>query len=638
LAADSPSSHISVEDAFALVSECNAGYQLRTQQLEMAHAVHAAFRRKETGIFEAGTGTGKSLAALVPAVLSGKRVVVSTATIALQEQYVYKDLPLLRAAMPFDFKFALMKGRSNYLSLRRYRDFLFEEEIDPRLKDWVQATETGDSSELSFMPPSQTWFEIDSDKDDCLQAKCPSFSDCFYFRAKDEATNADVIVVNHALLLADAASAGNILPEYELLIVDEAQHIPEIAREVFSLSISNRGLKFLLNKASKQLALPVQLSRAVEIAADDVFMQLADEIAAGKGRIREPRVEVKSLESTLLNIKLWMQSQEFESVLDVELAREKVRLKAKALISTVSVYLACLDVLQNPSEDWVVWAENSVKNGRIEVIAAPLVVAPFVQEMLFGRKGLESSVWMSATLATGGVDAFDYFKKQIGVEERVLQASYPSPFNYRKQAVMYLPRHLPDPNDPSYIGEAAQEIEKIVRLSFGRAFVLFTSYQAMNAAFEILHDQLPFECRRQGEMPRKQLIDWFMHTSSAVLFGTSSFWEGISIDGEQLSCVVIDRIPFQVPDDPIYEAQCEALQRQPGRSWFNELALPHAIMRLKQGVGRLIRTENDAGVVAILDPRLSRKAYGSRIIECLPPMRIVSQVPQDVSLEQLLRH
>lgn len=630
-------SKLSIDDVFARLAESLEAYEHRLQQLELAQRIHQAFNRKEVGVFEAGTGTGKSLAALVPAALSGKKVVVSSATIALQEQYIHKDIPLLQSILPFEIDAQVMKGRSNYLGLRRWKDFLLEEEVDERLVEWVNSTTTGDLAELDFMPPYDIWNEIDSDSDDCLRNKCPHFNQCFYFDARRRAEKADILIVNHALLLADAASHGNIIPQYDLLIIDEAQHLPDIARNAFSAAVSVRGLRMLAARSMKKVSAPPALVRDLEMEADHFFSRLNVRFPAMKTRLREAIDEAEGLKISLMALKAWLDDQQFEHILDVDMAREKAKLKARALLTTTSSYIDCLELLEKPSKDWVVWTERGDASGsKFEVIAAPLDVSKFLQQLIFDKNGLESSVWMSATLATSGPDPFVYFKREVGAPSDVIQARVSSPFDYKRQALLYLPNHLPEPNHEDYIWETSREIEKLLRLSNGRAFVLFTSYSALNRTFDLLKCVLPFECKKQGDLPRKRLIDWFRGTPSAVLFGTASFWEGVSIDGEQLSCVIIDRIPFQVPDDPIYEARCESLKNDGEGDWFRDLALPHAMMRLKQGVGRLIRTRTDRGIVSILDPRISRKQYGRQIIECLPPMRLIRSIDGMISLDDSL--
>ncbi|CAN5118558.1 ATP-dependent DNA helicase [soil metagenome] len=629
---------LSVEDIFSRLADKLPGYEARPQQLELAHLIERAFSTQMTGIFEAGTGTGKSLAALIPALLSGKKVVVSTNTISLQEQYINKDIPALKAMLPFKFEAALMKGRGNYLGLRRWEEHLIDQEMDDRLVDWVHTTAFGDISELEFVPHWETWNEINSDSDDCLRNKCPNFNDCFYFEAKKRAEDADLLVVNHALLLADAASYGNILPPYDLLIVDEAHHLPEVATDAFGLGISNRGMRVLASKATKRVQAPISIVRELEYEADEFFHKLSQDCTAQKTRIRHAVDGASDLALSLENLKIWLEEQEFETLLDVGQARERAKLKARSLISTTTAYIQCLNLLANPNPKWVVWVERGdISATRIQVFAAPLEVAPFIQDFIFDKPHLQSSVWMSATLATVGDDPFGFFKNLCGVEGHVIQNKVSSPFDYARQSLLYLPRNLPEPNHPSFTAQSADEIERILDVSDGRAFVLFTSRYAMTTVANMLGERLAFPSKKQGDMPRKKLIEWFVATPNAVLFGTSSFWEGVSIDGDKLSCVIIDRIPFQVPDDPVHEARCDVLKSNPQSSWFNDLSLPHATMRLKQGVGRLIRTHKDTGIVAILDPRLTSKRYGRQILECLPPMTIIRSLQGMTTFEEKLR-
>lgn len=634
MAAKSPSN---LDDVFERLSQAISGYEQRGQQRELAQLIERAFDTGRPGIFEAGTGTGKSLAALIPAALAGKKVVVSTATIALQEQYLYKDIPTLKSALPFELKAALLKGRGNYVGLRRYGEHKLDQEIDSRIIDWIEASEFGDASELDFNPNVDTWLEINSDSDDCLRNRCPHFAECFYFKARKTAEEADILVVNHSLLLADALSDGNVLPPYDLLIVDEAHQMPEIATKAFSVSISLRGLQRLANRSLKRVNAPAHLVHNMDELGIVFFNNLYLSVPLGKARLKKAMPQAQELLCAIAALRDWLSAQQFDEVLDVENARDRMKAKAKALVASATRFMRCLELLSSGGHDWVVWTEKTeAYGGRVEIMAAPLKVDQLLSDHLFNKTGLKSSVWMSATLATGGDDPFHFFKQQIGAPPAVIQAKVDSPFDYPRQALMYLPSGLPEPNDPRFIPYAADEIERVLALSNGRAFVLFTSYAAMNSAFEVLEHKLPYACKRQGQMPRQRLIDWFKETDNAVLFGTSSFWEGVSIDGDQLSCVIIDRIPFQAPDDPVYEARCEALKSDGDGSWFMELALPHAIMRLKQGVGRLIRTKTDRGIVALLDARITKKMYGRTILSCLPPMTVIKTLGTAQSVEAIL--
>lgn len=619
--------NFTLSQAFDELKQKLPAYEHRQEQIDLARLIERAIQSRKTGVFEAGTGIGKSLAALIPAALSGKRVVVSTATIALQDQYISKEIPLLRQLLPKQIQVALLKGRGNYVGLRRWQDHLKEQVADDDLTDWVETTETGDISELEFVPPYDVWSEINSDSDDCLRNKCPQFSNCFFFNSRRLAEKADIIVVNHALLLADAASKGAVLPEYEVLIVDEAHHLNSIATDAFSVSLTSRGIRRLATRALKRVNAPVPMVEDVEQSAHELFQYLNSELRYSRMRIHRAVPEAKDLDEALHVLRKWLSDQTFESVLDVDQAQEKAKLKAKAIISNIDTYLHCISLLLDPQPDWVTWVERQDSSAsRMSITSAPLDVSEYISDLLLNKDGLESANFMSATLATTGDDPFRFFKTESGITGRVVQEKFLSPFDYKNQSILYLPKMMPEPNSPDFLGMAASEIEKIIEISEGRAFVLFTSKYALNTTFEAVSPRLPYQARRQGDLSRQKLIEWFKSTPNAVLFGTSSFWEGVSVDGEQLSCVIIDRIPFQVPDDPVHEARCDQLKQNRERSWFNDLALPHAITRLKQGVGRLIRTQFDYGVVAILDPRLSKKPYGRKIIECLPPMQLTNNL------------
>lgn len=604
----------------------------------MAQAIERVLKKKKTGIFEAGTGTGKSMAALIPAALSRKRVVVSTATIALQEQYIQKDIPLLQELLPFSLKASLIKGRGNYIGLRRLSDYKAQYEVDPRIWQWLEHSSSGDRAEMDFSLPAEQWAEIRSDTDDCLRNRCPNFSQCYYFKARKEAENSDILVVNHALLLIDAAAGGSVLPSYDILIVDEAHQLPEIATRSFSLNFGARGVKLLASKALRQVQAPPHLVHTLEEDAQEWFHRMRAVENRGKAvRLSRCPDNTLPLIRSLQQLKEWLEHKEFKDILDLDNQQEKLKLKATALAKIAGNYATCLELFYGQDSNWVYWLDkqdNRLENS--ELVASPLQISNFLEKHIFDKEGLESSLWMSATLATGSDDPFAYFKKQIGAPSGIVQLQVSSPFDYGKQSALYLPKSLPDPNDPQYLLACAEEIRHILDFSRGRAFVLFTSYYAMNTVFQKIVNEIPYPCQKQGDMSRQRLIEWFKQCPDPVLFGTSSFWEGISIDGSRLSCVIIDRIPFQAPEDPIYEAKCEILKNDGSSSWFAELALPYAVMRLKQGTGRLIRTKQDTGIICILDPRLQRKPYGREIISCLPPMPIIDSLPDYAKLPDLL--
>ncbi|MBS1996046.1 MAG: ATP-dependent DNA helicase, partial [Cyanobacteria bacterium SZAS LIN-2] len=396
---------LTVDKVFSLLADKLSGYEIRDPQTDLAHAIERCFNSGKTGIFEAGTGVGKSFAALIPAFLSGKKVVVSTATIALQEQYMNKDIPVLKEILPFDINVALLKGRGNYLGMRRFKDFHLQQEVDEEFVAWVNDTSYGDISELEYVPPFNIWYEVNSDSDDCLRNRCPNFNECFYFEARRRAEKADLLVVNHNLLLADAASMGSILPQYQLLIIDEAHHLPDIATDAFSMAVSNRGIRMLLGRAAKQCNPPPHLLGDVENAAGRLFMRLNMSARQSKMRLREPVEGSVELTITLKALQQWLEEETFEQILDIDLAREKVQLKAKALASTISGYVRCLELMTMPSPEWVLCLERTERSEvKIEVVAAPLDSSHYISDLVLNKAGLESSVWMSATLATAGDD------------------------------------------------------------------------------------------------------------------------------------------------------------------------------------------------------------------------------------------
>ncbi len=628
---------LSLDEAFAKIARALAGYEVRAAQLEMARAIHRGFAEKMPVVVEAGTGTGKSFAALVPAVLTGKRVVISTATIALQEQYLYKDIPLLQEALGIPFTAQLVKGRSHYLSKRRWDEYLLAQAAPEAFRTWADTSIEGDWSELKAQPAHELWDEVRSDGDDCLRERCPHFDSCFYFQSRRNLAQTQILVTNHALLLMDWATSRQLLPPYDFLVVDEAHQFAEYATRTLTLEFSNFGLRRTLKRIRKQFA-QVEIARLeVEQIANQVFGRVLENpsdrsLDSDRLDLAHMHQKITLLQKKLLSLNLKDKEQDKEKT-EKTLEGAVSLMRRDRLADILAGYLGHLHLLMNPSPEWVSWQQTETQRSgtKAAFLSAPLDLAAQLKSWFFSEDS-PTSVWTSATLTTGGSDPFNYFRAQVGLEtQKALELKFSSPFNFKEQALLYLPRHLPDPNQASFNEQVAVEVEKLVNLSQGRAFVLFTSMGAMLQCYEALEEKLPWPSKHQKQMPKRQLLEWFRSTPNPVLFATNSFWEGVSVDGPQLSLVIIDRIPFQSPGDPVYDARCEQLKKGGDTwAWFTALALPYASLRLKQGFGRLIRSRQDRGVVAILDPRMTRKGYGKTLSQSLPELKIVHGLDPEV--------
>jgi ATP-dependent DNA helicase DinG len=611
-------------------------YEHRRSQLEMAELVTRAFERHQHVLVEGGTGTGKTLAYLLPAIASGRRVVVSTATKSLQEQLYQKDIPFLQKHFARELKVAVMKGRANFLCRFKLQQLEGQptlkgmDELDyfRRLRDWERLTETGDRAELTFLPDdSELWSRLDARRETCTGQKCPDFHRCFITLMHQRAREAHLIIVNHHLFFADLAlkqdDFGSILPEYSAVIFDEAHEIEDVASEYFGRQVSNYRFEELARDAEQTLrrlriASPPLLRRTTRLR--ERSRAFFETIPAREGRFpfgrgsRETFLEqsreahdglvaaLRSLETEIAAL-----AKKPEELLNI--ARRSFELRGELQF-----------LLESDERNYVYWFER--RNKGVFLAATPIDVSGILRQHLFNQ--FDTIVLTSATLSVGG--GFDYVKQRLGVDparERVL----PHEFDYSSQVLLYVPRTMPDIRDAAFPTQAAEEIVRLLEISAGRAFCLFTSYTQMNDLHERVSGRLAYPLLLQGTAPRSALLERFRATPGAVLFATASFWQGVDVPGEQLSCVVVDRLPFAVPSDPVVAARMRTLEEE-GRNAFGEYQVPQAVLALKQGFGRLIRAKTDRGVLAILDTRLVRMHYGKIFLESLPKYGMTRDLAQ----------
>jgi ATP-dependent DNA helicase DinG len=610
------------------------GYEHRPAQLEMAERVQDAFTGHHHAILEAGTGTGKTLAYLLPAICSGRRVVISTATKSLQEQLFQKDVPFLQKHFAPELKVAVMKGRANFLCRAKLHAMADQpmlkgmHELDAfrQIRDWSKLTESGDRAELTFLhDDSELWGRLDARRDACTGQKCPDFQQCFVTAMHQRAKDADLIIVNHHLFFADLAlkqdDFGSILPEYSAVVFDEAHEMEDVASDYFGRQLSNYRFEELARDADQsmrvlRLGSPSLLRRTQRIRErsqeffaafpprDGRFPFTHNERDAFLQQHREAydalATSLKGLETEFAAL-----TQKPEELLRV--ARRSFELRQELTF-----------LFESNEKNYVYWYER--RNKGVFVTATPIDVSRILREQLFEK--FDSVVMTSATLTVGG--RFEYIRHRLGVDH-VKERALPAEFDYGQQALLYLPRTMPDIRNAGYPAAAADEIVRLLELSQGRAFCLFTSYAQMNDLFERVRSRVSFPLLLQGTAPRSALLERFKNTPGAVLFATSSFWQGVDVPGEQLSCVIVDRLPFAVPSDPIVAARVRSLEED-GRNAFSEFQVPQAVLALKQGFGRLIRAKTDRGVLALLDNRIRRMPYGKIFIESLPKYTITEEL------------
>jgi ATP-dependent DNA helicase DinG len=613
-------------------------YRRRSQQIEMAARVAEAIRENAVLVCEAGTGTGKTFAYLVPALLSGGKVIISTGTKTLQDQLYRRDLPAVREALKVPVTTALLKGRANYVcqyhlerNLAEARPPSRETVADLRsIARFARITHTGDKSEFAEVPEeAPAWGLATSTRENCLGQSCPKFRDCFVMAARREALAADIVVVNHHLFFADVMlkdeGMAELLPACNAVIFDEAHQLPETATLFFGESLSTGQLVELARDVraealshAKDTPDPPRLTAALDKAARDLRLSLSSESA---------RFSAASIK----------RRPGFSDALDaLDSGLESLRAGLKPLAERGEGLARCADRADQAKAlldrwrddnraDLVRWVE--VFGHSLQLNATPLSVANVFRKQLDGHP--RAWIFTSATLAVSG--DFSHYRGEMGLDQAGT-AFWESPFDYGRQALIYVPRRLPDPNSDEHTRSVVAASLPVIQASGGRAFLLFTTLRAMRLAYELLRDEfqrrsLDFPLLLQGEGSRSALLERFRRLGNAVLLGSASFWEGVDVRGNALSLVVIDKLPFAPPDDPVLAARLESIERE-GRNPFMDYQLPRAVISLKQGAGRLIRDETDRGVLVICDPRLFSKPYGRRILASLPPMKLVRDLDE----------
>jgi ATP-dependent DNA helicase DinG len=584
------------------------GYEARPEQAALAGAVETALATGEHLLAEAGTGTGKSLAYLIPALESGQTVVVATATKALQEQLLSKDVPAAAAALGREVHVAVLKGRQNYLCRKQLQSFGPMLLRDPRdeaaweeLQPWIRETETGDRAELPFEPSDALWAELSVGADRCAGRRCPLLSACFAEAARARAGEADLVIANHALYFADVAAGGGVLPEHDAVIFDEAHRLEETAATWLGGRVSRAGLRRLAADTERACrdadeTVPARALDRVDQAGDRLLRAVCP--AAGRRRLREIPVE----SALVLVDALAALAGELDG------RAEGLDQLARRALGTAAQVEACLEPA---GLERVVWAEPDA------VAWAPVDVSAQLGDRLWD--GGPTAVLVSATLTTGEDAAF--VRRRLGLDH-ARELVVGSPFDFREQALLYVPRTMPDPRSDEFLDRVGDEVLELLALSRGRALVLTSSYRALDALHRHVAGRVPYDVLVQGTAPRERLLERFRAEVDSVLIATSTFWQGVDVPGESLSLLVIDKLPFSAPGDPLHEARCEAVEAS-GGDWFRDYALPTAMLQLRQGFGRLIRSHDDQGVVAILDPRLRTRPYGRAFLAALPRCPVV---------------
>jgi len=610
------------------------GFEFRPAQLQMALMVAECLQKELPAVIEGGTGTGKTFGYLLPVILGGKKTVISTGTKNLQEQIYLKDLPLLRDATGLEINAMIMKGRRNYLCLNRYHQYFSQtsplapglKETRFRIEKWINKTQFGDRSELAWLADDDVlWDSITSSSDQCLGVECMYLDECFLSKLRNRAARAMIIIVNHYLFFADQkvkkGGFGEIIPRFQVAVFDEAHRLEEIATSYLGESLSTNQLvelasdleKETLEKENRDPSVPDKTKTRMQSGA----IRAASEHLWGffQGRAEKGILD----EETLRDLR---EGPAGEALKELRHLREDPDLRAFEN-HTVQTLLARADelgrlleeILKEKDTRWLNWYERRKKSLLLH--CSPLDISERLNELVY--KKLKAVIFTSATISTNG--NFDYIRSRLGLDDRTLESIYPSHFDFGRQALMYIPRDLPIPSDPNFGQHAGERIVDILKITRGRGLVLFTSYYNMNIAYRIIRDKIPYPVHKQGDAPRTALLDEFRNDIHSVLLATSSFWQGIDVPGEALSCLIIDKLPFDSPGEPLVAARINVIDRRGGSPFF-EYQIPSAIIALKQGLGRLIRNSSDRGILSILDNRIITSRYGKLFMQSLPEMPI----------------